>query len=440
VLNGKRPLAGALVLFWLTVSWLGIASAPGQAQNAAPPAAPVKLGIVSFLTGPAAAPFGIPGRNGAEIMIEAMNAGKVPAPFNKVGFGGSKIEAKYIDESGSAANVVTEFRNLVQRDQMDAVVGYVSSGNCLAVTPVAEELKALTVFYDCGTPRIFEEMPRTYVFRVSPHATMDNVGAARYLLTNKPDVTSYSGINQNYAWGQDSWRDFVGAMQVLAPNVTVDKTLFPKLFAGEYGAEISTLLTAKSQVLHTSFYDGDLEALVYQGESRALDKRMTMISTTGESAIWRLRDKMPDGTIIGARGPHGPLAPDSELNRWFHKIYTDRYNVPPTYPAYQMAQSLLGLKLAYEKAKKGDAKPGTDEVAAAFKGIEFEGPSGPVKLAIGDGHQGISETAYGIYRFNKDKNEPEIVNIKRFPAECVNPPAGVNADEWIKAGMKGAKC
>jgi branched-chain amino acid transport system substrate-binding protein len=424
----------------LPFSLLGVAITAAQAQTAAPPAATVKLGIVSFLTGPAAAPFGIPGRNGAEIMIEAMNAGSVPAPFNKVGLGGSKIEAKYIDETGSAANVVTEFRNLVQRDQVDAVVGYVSSGSCLAVTPVAEELKALTVFYDCGTPRIFEEKPRSYVFRVSPHATMDNVAAARYLLAKKTNVTSFSGINQNYAWGQDSWRDFLGTMQVLAPKITVDKILFPKLFAGEYGAEISTLLTSSSQVLHTSFYDGDLEAFLYQEQARALDKRMTMIATTGEAAIWRLRDKMPDGTIIGGRGPHGPLAVDSELNRWFQKIYSDRYSIPPTYPAYQMAMSMLGLKLAYEKAKKGDAKPTTEEVAAAFKGIEFDGPSGHVKLAIGDGHQGISETAYGTYRFNKEKNAPEIVDIIRFPAECVNPPAGVNADDWIKDGMKGAKC
>jgi branched-chain amino acid transport system substrate-binding protein len=422
------------------VSLLGVAIIPAKAQNAASPATTIKLGIVSFLTGPAAAPFGIPGRNGAEVMIEAMNAGKVPAPFNKVGFGGSNVEAKYIDETGSAANVVTEFRNLVQRDQADAVIGYISSGNCLAVTPVAEELKAITVFYDCGTPRIFEEKPRTYVFRVSPQSTMDNVAAARYLLAKKPDVTSYSGINQNYAWGQDSWRDFVGAMQVLAPKVTVDKSLFPKLFAGEYGAEISTLLTSKSQVLHTSFYDGDLEAFLYQEQARVLDKRMTILATTAEAAMWRLRDKLPDGTLIGGRGPNGPLAPDNEMNRWFKKIYTDRYSIPPTYPAYQMAMSLLGLKLAYEKARKGDAKPTSDEVAAAFKGIEFEGPSGVVKLAIGDGHQGISETAYGIYRFNKAKNEPEIVDIMRFPAECVNPPAGVTADDWIKDGMKGAKC
>ena len=229
-------------------------------------------------------------------------------------------------------------------------------------------------------------------------------------------------------------------MKVLAPNVTSDKVLFPKLFAGEYGAEVSTLLTSKSQALHTSFYDGDLEGFVYQEQARGLDKRMTIIMTTGEAAIWRLRDKLADGTIIGGRGANGPLARDTEINRWFQKIYTDRYNLPPTYPAYQMAQSLLGLKLAYEKAAKAGAKPTSDEIAAAFKGIEYDGPAGHVKLAIGDGHQGITETAYGTYRFNKQKKEPEIVDIVRYPAECVNPPAGVDADKWIAEGMKGAKC
>lgn len=431
---GRTPLALAVI----AVASMAVVSA--QAQQPAAPAAPVKLGIVSFLTGPAASPFGIPGRNGAEIVIEALNAGKAPAPFNQVGFGGAKIEAKYVDEAGTVANVVTEYRNLVQRDQVDAVVGYVSSGSCLAVTPVAEELKALTVFYDCGTPRIFEEKARNYIFRVSPHATMDNVAAARYVLAKKKNLTSYSGINQNYAWGQDSWRDFQGAMKVLAPKVEVDKVLFPKLFAGEYGAEVSTLLTSKSQVLHTSFFDGDLEGLVYQEQARGLDKRMTIIMTTGEAAIWRLRDKLPDGTIIGGRGANGPLARDTEINKWFQKIYTERYNIPPTYPAYQMAQSLLGLKIAYEKAAKGGGKPNPEAIAAAFRGIEFEGPAGHVKMALGDGHQGITETAYGTYRFNKQKQMPEIVDVVRYPAECVNPPPGIEAEKWIADGMKGAKC
>ncbi|MGZ3351270.1 MAG: ABC transporter substrate-binding protein [Xanthobacteraceae bacterium] len=435
-----KPAVGALG-FAAALMLVSAGGAPAQ-QPAAPAAVPIKLGIVSFLSGPAASPFGVPGRNGAEIVIEALNAGTAPAPYNTVGLGGTKIDAKYVDEAGSTAQVVTEFRNLVQRDQVDAVVGYISSGSCLAVTPVADELKALTVYFDCGTPRIFEEKPRKYVFRAAPHATMDNTGAARYLLAKKKDITLYSGINQNYAWGQDSWRDFVSTMGVLAPKAKVDKELFPKLFAGEFGAEISTLLTSKSQALHSSFWDGDLEGFIYQSEARGLSKRMPLVGTTAEASIWRLRDKMPDGTIIGGRGPNGPLAPKSALNDWFHKIYFERYGTPPTYPSYQMALSILGLKVAWEKAQKekGGSKPSTDDVVTAFEGISYEGPSGPVKLALGNGHQGIQETAYGTYRFNKQKGQPEVVDVMRFAAECVNPPPGVAADDWIKDGMKGAKC
>jgi branched-chain amino acid transport system substrate-binding protein len=437
MLNSKRGLSVALAS--ILIASFGAAHAQ-QPAGSAP--APVKLGIVSFLSGPAASPFGVPGRNGAEIMIEALNAGSAPAPYNTVGLGGAKIEAKYVDEAGSTAQVVTEFRNLVQRDQVDAVVGYISSGSCLAVTPVAEELKALTVYFDCGTVRVFEEKPRKYVFRPSPHATMDNTGAARYLVAKKKGIKLYSGLNQNYAWGQDSWRDFIGAMNVLAPQAKVDKELFPKLFAGEYGAEISTLLTSKSEAVHSSFWDGDLEGFLYQSEARGLSKRMPFVGTTVEASIWRMRDKVPDGTIVGARGPNGPLAPNTPLSTWFQKIYMDRYGTPPTYPSYQMALSLLGLKVAWEKAQKqtNGSKPSTDDVISAFEGISYEAPNGQVKLALANGHQGIQETAYGTYRFNKQKNQPEIVDVIRFAAECVNPPPGVNAEDWIKGGMKDAKC
>ena len=97
-----KPAVGALG-FAAALMLASAGSAP--AQQPATPATPIKLGIVTFLTGPAAAPFGMPGRNGAEIVIEALNAGNVPAPYNTVGLGGTKIDAKYVDEAGSTAQV-----------------------------------------------------------------------------------------------------------------------------------------------------------------------------------------------------------------------------------------------------------------------------------------------------------------------------------------------
>src|SRR4051795_2499593 len=102
--RGTLRIAAALML---------ASSLAAQAQQPAAPAqAPIKLGIATFLTGPAAAPFGIPGRNATEILVEMLNAGKLPAPYNTVGLGGARIEAKYVDEAGSTAQQVTEFRNL----------------------------------------------------------------------------------------------------------------------------------------------------------------------------------------------------------------------------------------------------------------------------------------------------------------------------------------
>ena len=137
--------------------WLGAAAAVAMGAAPAAMAQNVKIGIVTFLSGPAAAPFGVPAKNAAEFVIKQLNEGKGPAPYDKKGFGGTTIETAIIDEAGSTTTQVTEFRNLVQRDNVDLVIGYVSSGNCLAVAPVAEELKKFTDFFDCGTPRIFED-------------------------------------------------------------------------------------------------------------------------------------------------------------------------------------------------------------------------------------------------------------------------------------------
>ena len=90
--------------------------------------------------------------------------------------------------------------------------------------------------------------------------------------------------------------------------------------------------------------------------------------------MFRLGDELPEGTIIGARGPNGVMANDNELNRWFQENFTERFGTPPVYSAYHMAHAILGLKAAYDKAAeaKGGAQPTTDEVIAAFENMTFE--------------------------------------------------------------------
>ena len=165
------------VAFGIAAACAAFAAQPATAQQAEG----IKLGIVTFLSGAAAGPFGVPARNAAELTIETLNAGKMPAPYEKKGINGLPIEMVITDEAGGTTKQVTEYRNLVQRANVDAIIGYISSGDCLAIAPLADELKKLTIFFDCGTPRIFEDATYRYLFRTGAHATMDNVALARYL-------------------------------------------------------------------------------------------------------------------------------------------------------------------------------------------------------------------------------------------------------------------
>ena len=127
-----------------------------------------------------------------------------------------------------------ELRNLYDREKVDAVVGYVGSGDCLAVAPVAEEMKRFLILYDCGTPRIFEDNKLQYVFRTASHAAMDNVALARYLKARNVKIESFNYINQDYAWGHDSRNDFKAAAANLFPGAKNQADLLPKFGAGQY--------------------------------------------------------------------------------------------------------------------------------------------------------------------------------------------------------------
>jgi branched-chain amino acid transport system substrate-binding protein len=427
---------------------------PAQAQQKTS----VKVGFVTFLSGPAAGPFGVPAKMAAEAIVESLNAGKAPAPYQIKGFGGLPIELVVADEAGGATKQVAEFRTLVQRQEVDLVIGYIGSGDCLAIAPVAEELKKLTVLFDCGTPRVFEEASYKYVFRTRAHATMDAVAATMYLLDNRPAVKRISGINQNYAYGQDSWNDFEASIKAMKPGVEIVTSQMPKFGAGQYGSEISALLASNSDVIHSSLWGGDLEAFMLQAQPRDLFRKSVLVLVAGEPYLHRLPGKIPDGTIVGARGTNGVFAPDSPHKRWLMEIYKAKAGVDPNYPAFSVAQAFLGVKAAWEKAaakkigsaipmgaaknvkeemEKAYAPPTQDELIASFENSSFDSPSGKVKMGLGKGHQAVMGTAYGTTRF--ENGVVKVGNIKYYDAERVTPPDGISSLDWIKSGFRKSK-
>jgi branched-chain amino acid transport system substrate-binding protein len=421
-----RSVAAASALF--SFALLGSPFASAQA--------PLRIGIITFLSGPAAGPFGVPAKNASDLLVDALNNGGQIPGYEKKGFGGRPIEVVYVDEAGGPTKVVTEYRNLVERQNVDLVIGVISSGDCLAVAPVAEEMKKLTVLFDCATNRIFEEGSYKYVFRTTTMATQENVAAARYIAENFPNLKTFSGVNPNYAWGQDAWSDFTEAMKIIKPQAQIGTIVWPKLGAGQYGTEISAVLGSGGEIVHNGLWGGDLEAYILQAAPRGLLAKIPNIIMTGETVIERMGAQLPDGTILGARGPNGPFAPPTSLNKWFQKAFKDRFDVAPVYASYHMATAFLGAKAAFEKAQAANKvqDPTVDQVIGAFEYMKFESVAGTVDMSLGKGHQAVQHVPYGTVK--KVDGKITLTNIKYYPPEHISPPDGMKSIDWIRSGFK----
>jgi branched-chain amino acid transport system substrate-binding protein len=273
---------------------------------------------------------------------------------------------------------------------------------------------------------------------------IDGVGAARFLLSMKPDVKTIAGIDQDYAWGRDSWEIFQRSMRQLKPDVQVVDTLWPKLFAGEYSMEMSKLLVDKPDVVFTSLWGSDLVTFSGQAKARGLlEQSVVLVNNTGAD----VKDIAP-GVLIGSRGP-APVVPPELENSPLHKelieLYRKQYGLAPNnyipHGAYHFVQAVQGLKTAYENAiKEAGRWPTAEQVAAAFEHLTFDTPSGEIDMAIGGGHQAIEPAAYGVVKSDPAIGANTFTQIRSFPARCVNPPDGVKSLEWIDKGFPGAQC
>jgi branched-chain amino acid transport system substrate-binding protein len=388
--------------------------------------AELKIGITTFTSG-AASVFGVPAKAAAEIWIEDMNA--------KGGLNGVKLVPTFIDEGGGGDKLLSEYRRVAQEAGDKVMLATISSGNCNTVAPVAEDLKVLNIMWDCGTEKILEDKRYKYVVRTQANAVTEMVASVVYLLKTKSDFKTIAVVNQDYAWGRDSWEIFRNALLALKPDTKVVAELFPKFGAADFSTEITRLQALKPDVILSTSWGGDLDTFVRQAGQRGLFKNSLFVMPLLESSIERLGTAVPDGVIAGMRGDHYFLHPDYK-NDAKNKAFVDKFraktNSYPIYPVYHMVQALDGMVAAYDKATKanGGKWPTTDQVAAAMHGLEFRGLTGTIKMRE-DG-QGLEDQLLGITKKVPEYPFPVLTNMMLIPAEIVTTPVGQKSPEWVK--------
>lgn len=386
----------------------------------------LRIGVTTFLSGPASV-FGVPSRQAAEMLAEEINRAG--------GIGGVPLRLYFVDEAPGTDHLVGEYRRLVQNEGVQVMFAAISSGSCLACTPLSDELKKTTVLWDCGTQRIFEEGPHPYAFRTQGYGTPEVLAPLLYLLKHKPDFRSIAVINQDYAWGRDSWELWRAAMDALKPGVRVAAELFPRFGSTDFSTEITRLLALRPDVILSTSWGGELVTLVRQASERRLFERSLFVLPVAEASLPVLGRSMPAGQIIGARGDHWnnhPSPKDPAAFRKFVDGYRAKYNEYPIYPCHHMAQAFSALQAAYAKAiaAKSGGWPNDAELANAFRGLTFNTPTSSITLRE-DG-QGLEDQLVGLS--SHGERFPFAVPDKMiiFPAAMVSTPVGRKSTDWLK--------
>lgn len=172
-------------------SWL-IGLATAAALYAAPTLAqqPIKIAFLSSLSGPFT-PWGINVRDGMKLAIAEINAAG--------GVGGRPLELVERDDRNNAAEGVTAFKYLVEREGIVAAGGVISSDVGLALSREAEAQKVPMFLTMSGAHTILTRESR-YTFRTCLPAAPMNMGYIAGLIRER-GYKRVGLIVADYAWG-----------------------------------------------------------------------------------------------------------------------------------------------------------------------------------------------------------------------------------------------
>src|SRR6266567_4115442 len=131
-------------------------------------AAPIKIGALFAVTGPAAF-LGEPERNSARMVIDEINkAGGVK---------GRKLELVAYDTAGDATKAVQLATKLIKDDKVVAIIGPSTTGETMAVIPIAEKEQIPLV--SCAAGIKITDPVKKWVFKTPAN---DHVAAEKILL------------------------------------------------------------------------------------------------------------------------------------------------------------------------------------------------------------------------------------------------------------------
>ncbi|MFZ5916352.1 MAG: ABC transporter substrate-binding protein [Chloroflexota bacterium] len=389
---------------------------------------PVKVGLITDLTGGLA----IYGTMTERSFLLGMEYGTgAPASGDNVfKLDDCEIQVLVRDDKGSAETTATLARELIEVDDVDLLVGTVSSGSTATLQEIAKENETVLIVAPAAANDITGLNFNEYTFRTSRENYQDFINLCAYLTTQ---YDTFIQIAPDYSFGyggaasaRDACTFFGGefvADDIYAPLDTTEFTPYMETIYNS-GADAWIVTWAGAGFVPMFQTAAELGVLDDLGMGASFFDNRTMVAVFSPVA-----DKMV-GQVSGILYHYS--APDNAINDWLVQETKARHGTPPDlFDADGMNAAILAVEAI--KATQGDMNSAA--LIAAMEGLEFDGPKGKVYIrpedhvAIQDMYivklTNLTDPEFNIFELvETTRPEPPCLLPEAFQDRCGSLPVG----------------
>jgi branched-chain amino acid transport system substrate-binding protein len=287
---------------------------------------------------------------------------------------GKKLEFIRKDTGGVAPDVAKRLaQELVVRDSVDILAGFILTPNALAAAGVSAESKKFMVVMNAATSIIITKSP--YMVRTS--LTIPQLQEAFGAWAYKSGIRKTYMMVSDFGPGIDAETSFQRAFKGAGGEI-VGSVRYP-VANPDFSAFVQRAKDLNPESIFIWVPGGTQPAAIAKAlAERGIDPKKTKVLGQGELTEDEARKSMGDTGIGIITAYHYDHTHDSGVNKAFVKAFNAEYG--GRNPNIYSVGGWDGIHLIYETLKKTNGKTDAEGLIGAAKGMKWESPRGPISI------------------------------------------------------------
>lgn len=382
-------------------------AAPTEAPTEVPLGEPLKIGVMSDLTG-ALALFGNEMWNGLQLGMQYATDSKMVA-------GNRPIELVIRDDTSNVDTATAAARELIESEGVEILVGNSSSALALQVQAIADENDVVYFAAPAASPDITGKNWNAHTFRVCRNAAQDSMTVAVWAMENVGK--NYVILAEDYNFGKANAAGFMAAFGAYGATFLTPEPIYAPSDTNDFTPYIQQIKELDPDGLILIWASNTSGIVLYQ---QLVDQGVTteIPIITGFSSNDTV--KLLDPNLVGSTGliVYHYTLPKTEVNDWMTEEHNKQFDGNPdlfTECGFATGQAIV------QALNVTEGKTDSESLIGALEGMEFEGPKGTYTIRAAD-HQALAPMYIVKLISVNDPDEKFFELVQEVAAKDVEPP------------------